>query len=137
MSSALRRPSLRQTLLPLLGLVTLALTFAGCATYLPPGAKADLRARFPGKILSVAKNVGDKVRAGDVLARIESNESLQTYSITAPFDGVVLERTANAGDVTGDGVLFTIGALLSFAVLYRGWKKRGGPDRYCAPLPTK
>lgn len=76
---------------------------------LAPGAKADLRARFPGKVLSVAKNVGDKVRAGDVLARIESNESLQSYSITAPFDGIVLERTANAGDVTGDGVLFTIG----------------------------
>jgi len=76
---------------------------------LAPGAKADLRARFPGKILSVAKNVGDAVRTGDVLARIESNESLQSYAITAPFDGVVLERTANVGDVTGDGVLFSIG----------------------------
>lgn len=76
---------------------------------LGPGAKAELRARFPGKILSVTKNVGEAVRAGDVLARIESNESLQSYSITAPFNGVVLERAANVGDVTGDGVLFSVG----------------------------
>jgi len=76
---------------------------------LAPGAKADLRARFPGKILSVAKNVGEAVRPGDVLARIESNESLQSYAITAPFEGIVLERTANAGDVTGEGVLFSVG----------------------------
>ncbi|MBP6014267.1 MAG: efflux RND transporter periplasmic adaptor subunit [Alphaproteobacteria bacterium] len=76
---------------------------------LAPGAKADLRARFPGKILSVSKNVGEAVRAGEVLARIESNESLQSYSLTAPFDGIVLERAANVGDVTGDGVLFAVG----------------------------
>lgn len=76
---------------------------------LAPGAKADLRARFPGKVVSVAKSVGNAVRAGEELARIESNESLQTYAITAPFAGVVLERNANVGDVTGDGVLFSIG----------------------------
>jgi cobalt-zinc-cadmium efflux system membrane fusion protein len=34
---------------------------------------------------------------------------LQTYTLTAPFAGVVLERNANAGDVTSDGVLFAIG----------------------------
>lgn len=76
---------------------------------LAPGAKATLRARFPGKVLSVAKNIGDAVRSGDVLARIESNESLQTYSLVAPFDGVVLERNANEGDIATDAVLFTVG----------------------------
>ncbi len=76
---------------------------------LAPGAKAELRARFAGKITSVSKSVGDTVVSGDVLARIESNESLQTYALTAPFAGVVLERNANAGDVTSDGVLFAIG----------------------------
>lgn len=76
---------------------------------LAPGAKASLRARFPGRILSVAKTFGDPVRAGDVLARIESNESLQAYAIAAPFNGVVLERNANAGDMATDGVLFLIG----------------------------
>ena len=76
---------------------------------LAPGAKAELRARFPGKILSVTKSVGDPVSAGETIARIESNESLQAYTVTAPFAGVVLERNANAGDVTSDAVLFTIG----------------------------
>lgn len=76
---------------------------------LAPGAKAALRARFPGKVVSVTKNAGDAVRANDVLARIESNESLQTYAITAPFDGVVLERNANQGDIATDAVLFTVG----------------------------
>jgi cobalt-zinc-cadmium efflux system membrane fusion protein len=76
---------------------------------LAPGAKASLRARFPGKIVSVAKDVGEAVRANDVLARIESNESLQTYAIVAPFDGVVLERAANQGDIATDAVLFAVG----------------------------
>ena len=74
-----------------------------------PGARADLRARFPGRVLSVSKHVGDKVSAGDVLARIESNESLQSYAIVSPTDGVVLSRAINQGDVTGDGVLFAVG----------------------------
>lgn len=76
---------------------------------LAPGAKAELRARFPGKVTSVLKSVGDRVAAGDQLARIESNESLQTYAVVAPFAGVVLERNAAAGDVASDGVLFVIG----------------------------
>jgi len=76
---------------------------------LAPGAKAELRARFPGRVVSVSKNVGDKVRAGDELARIESNESLQSYAITSPTDGIVLQRSINRGDVTGDGIVFSVG----------------------------
>lgn len=77
---------------------------------LAPGAKAELRARFPGRVVSVAKNVGDKVAAGETLARIESNESLQSYAVTAPVAGVVMERNANPGDVaTDDRVLFVVG----------------------------
>jgi len=76
---------------------------------LAPGAKAELRARFPGRVLSVSKNIGDLVSAGEELARVESNESLQSYAITSPTDGVVLSRAVNRGDVTGDGVLFAVG----------------------------
>jgi cobalt-zinc-cadmium efflux system membrane fusion protein len=76
---------------------------------LAPGAQASLRARFPGRVLAVLKNVGDAVAGGEALARIESNESLQSYAITAPFAGVVLERAVNVGDVATDGVLFTVG----------------------------
>lgn len=74
----------------------------------PPHLKANLRARFPGVITAVNVNVGDTVNPGDVLALIESNESLQTYQLRAPIEGVVQSRTANVGEVTGDAPLFEL-----------------------------
>ncbi len=74
-----------------------------------PGAEASAKARFPGKILSMTRNVGDAVRAGEVLARVESNESLQSYSVTAPIGGVIVERGANPGDVAGDEPIYRLG----------------------------
>jgi len=46
-----------------------------------------------------------------VLATVESNDSLLTYSIYAPRSGVVLERNTNVGDVANDDALFTIADL--------------------------
>jgi membrane fusion protein, heavy metal efflux system len=74
-----------------------------------PGAKTELRARFPGRVVRVTKNVGDTVAQGEELARVESNESLQTYAIVAPSKGIVLSRAINPGDVTSDGIVFEIG----------------------------
>ena len=74
-----------------------------------PGAEASAKARFPGKILSMTRNVGDTVRAGEVLARVESNESLQSYSVTAPISGVIVERGASPGDIAGDEPLYRLG----------------------------
>jgi cobalt-zinc-cadmium efflux system membrane fusion protein len=68
----------------------------------------EIQGRFPGVIRSVAKRIGDSVRAGDVLATIESNESLQTYSVTAPIAGVVTARHAEPGEQTGAEPLFEI-----------------------------
>lgn len=68
----------------------------------------QVSARYPGIIASVKRQVGDRVRAGDVLASIESNESLQTYALTAPIGGVITERHANAGENTGDAPLFVV-----------------------------
>lgn len=65
-------------------------------------------ARFPGPIRSVTKQIGDTVKAGEALATIESNESLQTYTITAPINGVITQRKANAGEVAGSEPLFVI-----------------------------
>lgn len=75
---------------------------------LDPGATADVGARFPGRVMSVSANVGDRVRRGQLLARVESSESLQTYSITAPMSGVIAERHTNVGDVAGSEPLFVI-----------------------------
>jgi cobalt-zinc-cadmium efflux system membrane fusion protein len=66
-------------------------------------------ARFPGVIRSVDATVGTQVRVGQLLARIESNESLQTYAVTAPIAGTVLKRFANPGETSGSEPLFEIG----------------------------
>ena len=67
-----------------------------------------VHARFPGVIRSVTRNVGDPVRAGDALATIESNESLQTYTVSAPIAGTVTARHAAAGEQTDSDALFDI-----------------------------
>ncbi|QHB73274.1 efflux RND transporter periplasmic adaptor subunit [Stenotrophomonas sp. 364] len=76
------------------------------------GRVAQVMARFPGPIRSLRANVGDRVAAGQVLASIESNLSLTTYTVTAPISGVVLARQAQVGGVAGEGTpLFEIGDL--------------------------
>jgi cobalt-zinc-cadmium efflux system membrane fusion protein len=70
-----------------------------------------VRARFPGVIREVRKGLGEKVAAGQVLATVQSNESLETYSVAAPVSGVVLERSAVSGEATGEEPLFVVGDL--------------------------
>lgn len=71
----------------------------------------DVTARFPGMIRSMTRKTGDPVRKGEVLATVESNESLQTYTVVAPLTGVVIARNANPGEQSGDKVLFTVADL--------------------------
>lgn len=71
----------------------------------------DVAARFPGTIRGVTKKIGDAVKQGESLAIIESNESLQAYTLTSPLAGVVTARNANPGEQTGDKVLFTVADL--------------------------
>lgn len=75
---------------------------------LDPSARSEVGAKFPGRVVSVSGNVGDRVGAGRVLARVESNESMQIYSVTAPMSGVIVERRTNVGDVAGSEPLFVI-----------------------------
>ena len=70
-----------------------------------------VRARFPGIVKAVEVRWGQHVKKGQVLARVENNDSLLTYSVLAPRDGVVLERNTNVGDVANDNALFTIADL--------------------------
>lgn len=73
-----------------------------------PERQREVSARFPGLIRTVAKKLGDTVKAGETLATIESNDSLQTYALKAPLAGVVTQRDANPGEESGDRVLFTV-----------------------------
>ncbi len=76
-----------------------------------PDAVRELGARFAGEVKSVNVAVGDLVQAGDLLARIEANDSLQVYSVTAPIGGVVTARLINPGEQAGDATLFKISDL--------------------------
>ena len=76
---------------------------------------SHIRARFAGLIVRVQAGIGDEVEAGALLAEVESNDSLKTYEIRAPISGVVTERHANAGEFTGEQILF---AIASFDTLW-------------------
>jgi cobalt-zinc-cadmium efflux system membrane fusion protein len=68
--------------------------------------------RFPGIIKKAHKNIGDDVQAGEVLATIESNESLSLYEVVAYGSGKVIEKHATVGEfVTENRDLFVIADL--------------------------
>lgn len=96
---------------------------------------AEVRARFTGIVQSVKVNWGDKVSKGQTLATIEANDSLRSYNVTSPVDGVVLTRNTNIGNVAGEAPLFTIADLsevwAEFHVFPRdlGKVKEGQPVR--------
>lgn len=69
---------------------------------------AAVRARFPGIVRSVNVQQGERVRRGQTLAVVEGNDSMRTYPITAPLDGVVIVRNTNIGDVAEAGALFEL-----------------------------
>ncbi|RPH93831.1 MAG: HlyD family efflux transporter periplasmic adaptor subunit, partial [Lysobacterales bacterium] len=73
-----------------------------------PARVSEVRARFDGVIKSLDVAVGDTVRKGQTLAVVESNESLKTYTITAPIGGTVTGRLANPGEQTAGRPLLTL-----------------------------
>lgn len=57
--------------------------------------------RFPGIVTSVNKRLGDRVERGDVLATIESNESLRAYPLVASIPGRVILGNVVPGQFAG------------------------------------
>lgn len=82
-------------------------TIAGRIEIKPEG-KSRVRAWYPGRIVSLSAELGQTVRKGQVIARVESSESLQTYAIPAPMSGIIVEKNANTGDYSGDGPIVVI-----------------------------
>lgn len=73
-----------------------------------PEGQGEVRAWYPGRIMAMAGSLGQQVRRGQLLARVESSNSLQTYSIPAPISGVIVKKNANVGDVAYDQALYVI-----------------------------
>lgn len=76
-----------------------------------PNRLARVRPRFPGMVNAVHSELGDAVSAGDVLATVQSNESLQDYAVEAPIDGLIIKRDVQLGEASGDQPLFVIADL--------------------------
>lgn len=73
---------------------------------------AHIVPRFPGIVRDVRRTVGDDVRAGELLATIESNASLAPYDMRTLLDGTILERDLAVGEaVDRDKVAFVIADL--------------------------
>ena len=60
---------------------------------------AHIVPRFPGVVTAVHRQLGDTVKAGDVLATIESNDSLVTYELKSLVDGTVINRHIALGEI--------------------------------------
>ncbi len=69
----------------------------------------QVHARFSGIIKSMNYSIGDTVNKNQLLAVIESDQSLETYKIFSPGSGLIIDRDGNAGESTDDRELFKIG----------------------------
>jgi cobalt-zinc-cadmium efflux system membrane fusion protein len=90
--------------------ITETLTLTG-RVQTDPARLAQVRARFAGVVQGIEAQLGEQVDKHAVLARIQSNESLQTYTVKAPIKGTVLRRDVQVGMATGDDSLFVIADL--------------------------
>lgn len=59
--------------------------------------------RFPGIVKEGRKRLGDSVAAGEVLAVIQSNESLQLYDLRSALAGTVIRKHVSPGEFVGEG----------------------------------
>lgn len=74
---------------------------------------AKITPRFPGVVKQIYKELGDKVKKGDLLANIESNQSLQLYELRSPIDGEIIAREAAIGEFVSDSREILVVANLS------------------------
>ena len=76
---------------------------------LPNGERVrSVSARYAGVVRSVNKAAGELAKAGETLATVESDDSLQVYAVTAPIAGVITARNVNQGEKVESQALFTV-----------------------------
>jgi len=68
-----------------------------------------VRPRFAGVVHALTKPVGASVRRGELIAKIQSNESLTDYAVNASMPGRVVARGSSVGEVVStDTPVYTI-----------------------------
>lgn len=75
---------------------------------------ASVSPRYASIIREVAAEIGDEVKKGDVLATLENRETMATFTITAPIDGVIIAKNIAMGEsASEEKVLFEVADLSS------------------------
>jgi len=73
---------------------------------------AHYGARYAGVVKEVRKRLGDSVAAGEVLAVIEGNESLQPYAVKSSIAGTVIAKDVTLGEFTSESrAIYTVADL--------------------------
>ncbi len=73
---------------------------------------AHVQPRFPGVVKEVRKRLGDSVVKGDLLAVVESNDSLRSYEIKSEVSGTVIQKDITLGEfVKNEDTIYTIADL--------------------------
>lgn len=80
--------------------------------------------RFGGVVRAVTKRLGEPVKKGEIVAKIESNESLTQYELLAPIAGIVIERKGVLGEYADkDKRLMVIADLSTLWVDFRVYQQ--------------
>jgi cobalt-zinc-cadmium efflux system membrane fusion protein len=73
---------------------------------------AHVTPRFPGIVVEARKRLGDAIAKDEVVAIVESNESLRPYEVRARIAGTVIEKHAVAGEFAAtDAPLYVVSDL--------------------------
>lgn len=87
-------------------------------------ALVQVTPRFPGMVREIHKRIGDQVQKGDLLAKVESNQSLTVYELTAPLTGTIIDRQVALGEHVGEQkAAFTIANLSSVWVDFSVYRR--------------
>ncbi len=90
----------------------------------------EVRPRYPGVVREIRKRIGDPVEKDEVVAVVQSNESLTDYEIASSMPGTVIARPAVTGQaVDHETVLLTLADLSSLRVDFSIYPQHAGRVR--------
>lgn len=91
--------------------------------------------RFPGLVREVRKRIGDRVEKGDILAIVESNQSLTPYELKAALAGTIIDRQTTLGEyVSEQKPAFVIADLSTVWVDFSVYRRDLGRVRVGDPI---
>jgi len=63
---------------------------------------AAVSPKYAGTVREIYVEIGDAVKKGDILATIESRETLANYPVKAPLAGIIVSRGSSVGELAGE-----------------------------------